>query len=287
MAGIVSYSMIAQRSPDNNGPLTWMGSFPVYASTVLAGVHGVTLILTALAMAAGAEGFLQMVVFSSSAISTDWALWQPVTYAFVHVPPYWFFLIELYLLVVFGKEIEGYLGRRGFLQLYTLLLIAPTLLLTFADLIGWSTTYAGSSALHFGVFVAFALIYPTAEMFFGIQAKWIALALLAINSLQCLAISDYTALSVLAVDCVIACLFIGFHQGRFAIRMPERRFRVVKSPEPVRSVARNEFKEADIEDMIDPILDKISKSGLSSLTIKERERLEQARARLIAKDSGR
>lgn len=280
--------MIARRSPDNNGPLTWMGSFPVYASTVLAGVHGLTLILTALAMAAGAEWFLQLFVYSSNAISTDWALWQPVTYAFVHVPPYWFFLIELYLLVVFGREIEGYLGRRGFLQLYTLLLLAPTLLLTFADLLGWSTTYAGSSALHFGVFVAFALIYPTAEMFFGIQAKWIALALLAINSLQCLALSDYTALTVLAVDCVVACIFIGFHQGRFMIRLPERRFKVVRTPEPPATTSRKAASaESDMDDVIDPILEKISRSGLGSLTVKERDRLERERARLLAKDTRR
>ena len=279
--------MIAQRGPDNNGPLTWMGSFPVYASTVLAGLHGLTLILTALAMAAGAEWLLQMFVFSSSAISTDWALWQPVTYAFVHVPPYWFFLIELYLLVVFGREVEGYLGRRGFLQLYTLLLVGPTLLLTFADLLGWSTTYAGSSALHFGVFVAFALIYPTAEMFFGIQAKWIALALLAINSLQCLALSDYTAMTVLAVDCVVACLFIGFHQGRFMIRLPEQRARVVPSAVPPAPKRREVPEEGNVNDVIDPILEKISRSGLQSLTVKERERLEQARERLIAKDTQR
>jgi hypothetical protein len=139
--------------------------------------------------------------------------------------------------------------------------------------------------LHFGVFVAFALIFPTAEMFFGIQAKWIALALLAINSLQCLALSDYTALTVLAVDCVVACLFIGFHQGRFMIRMPERRFKVVRDPAP--SVAKNRpaREEAPVEDVIDPILEKISRSGLASLTVKERERLEQARARLLAKDT--
>ena len=279
--------MIAQRSPENNGPLTWIGSFPVYASTVLAGVHGLTLILTALAMAAGAESLLQMVVFSSNAISMHWALWQPLTYAFVHVPPYWFFLIELYLLVVFGREIEGYLGRRGFLQLYTLLLLAPTLLLTSANLIGWSTSYAGSSALHFGVFIAFALIYPTAEMFFGIQAKWIALALLAINSLQCLALSDYTALTVLAVDCVAACLFIGFHQGRFMIRVPERRFKVVRQPASSAANSRKVEDEGKVDDVIDPILEKISRSGLGSLSVKERERLEHARARLIAKDTQR
>ncbi len=110
--------MIAPRSSDNDGPLTWIGSFPVHVSTVLAGVHGATLILSALAMAAGAETALQAFVFSSSAVVNELSLWQMATYAFVHMPPYWLFLIELYLLVVFGREIEGYLGRGAFIRFY-------------------------------------------------------------------------------------------------------------------------------------------------------------------------
>jgi membrane associated rhomboid family serine protease len=274
--------MIAPRSADTDGPLTWIGNFPVYVSTALAGIHGVTLVLTALAMAAGAEGLLQTFIFSSAAVTGDFSLWQLATYAFVHTPPYWLFLIELYLLVVFGREIEGHLGRRAFIKLYLILLTAPTVLLTAGEWLGWQTSYAGSSALHFGVFVAFALLYPTVELFFGIQAKWIALALLAINSLQCLALSDYKALAVLAVDCVAACMFIGFAQGRMSFRMPIRQ---VKSVPTVRQRADKEpAGDEDPLGSIDPILDKISRSGLGSLTARERERLEKARARLIAKD---
>jgi len=279
--------MIAPRSSDNDGPLTWIGSFPVHVSTVLAGVHAATLVLTALALAAGAETALQTFIFSSAAVVNDLSLWQLATYAFVHMPPYWLFLIELYLLVVFGREIEGYLGRAAFIRFYLTLLLAPTLLFTGAEWLGWHTGYAGSSALHFGVFVAFALIYPTAEMFFGIQAKWIALALLAINSLQCLALSDYEALAVLAVDSVAACLFIARFQGRLA--MPARNYRIPvhrsSPPRPSRQAAA-EVEEEDLHGSIDPILDKISRSGIASLTMRERERLEKARHKLIAKDGG-
>jgi hypothetical protein len=281
--------MIAPRSSDNDGPLTWIGSFPVHVSTVLAGVHAATLILTALALAAGAETALQTFVFSSSAVVNDFSLWQLATYAFVHMPPYWLFLIELYLLVVFGREIEGYLGRAAFIRFYLTLLLAPTLLFTGAEWLGWHTGYAGSSALHFGVFVAFALIYPTAEMFFGIQAKWIALALLAINSLQCLALSDYEALAVLAVDSVAACLFIARFQGRLALALPSRSYRIPVHRSVASRPARQPAAEPEEEDLhgsIDPILDKISRSGIASLTGRERERLEKARHKLIAKDGG-
>ena len=277
--------MIAQRSPDNDGPLTWLGNFPVYVSTAVAGLHGLALILSALAMAAGSEALLQSLMFSSDSVVRDRSLWQLCTYAFVHTPPYWVFLFELYLLVVFGREIESYLGRAAFVKLYLLLLLAPSVFLTACDFAGWHTIYDGSSALHFGVFVAFALIYPTAEILFSIQAKWIALALLAINSLQCLALSNYEALAVLAVDCISACLFIGFQQGRFTFRLPERSQKV--RPEPRPAVARNpEPSSGDAIDAIDPILEKISRHGIGSLTSRERERLEKARAHLIAKDGG-
>lgn len=281
--------MIAPRSSDNDGPITWIGSFPVYVSTALAGVHAATLILTALALAAGAETALQTFVFSSAAVTNEFSVWQLATYAFVHMPPYWLFLIEVYLLVVFGREIEGYLGRRAFIRFYLTLLLAPTLLFTTAEWLGWHTSYAGSSALHFGIFVAFALIYPTAEIFFGIQSKWIALALLAINSLQCLALSDYEALAVLAVDSVAACLFIARFQGRLSLNLPPRQrvsaARAHSFPRPHQaSVA--EVEDEDLHGSIDPILDKISRSGLASLTARERERLEKARHKLIAKDGG-
>ena len=281
--------MIAPRSSDSEGPLTWIGNFPVYASTALAGVHAATLVLTALALAAGAESVIQTFVFSSGAVVHDHSIWQLATYAFVHMPPYWVFLIELYLLVVFGRELEGYLGRGAFLRFYLTLLLAPTVLLAVAQWAGWQSTTAGSSALHFGVFVAFALIHPTAEMFFGIQAKWIALALLAINSLQCLALSDYESLAVLAVDCVAACLFIAVFQGRISLRLPARRPVPAaghRRPRPRPAPSGEAAREEDLHGSIDPILDKISRSGLASLTPLERERLEKARHRLIAKDGG-
>ncbi len=272
--------MMAQRSPENSGPLTWIGNFPVYASTVLAGIHGVALIVSALAMASGAESFLQSLVFSSEAISSHWDLWQTVTYAFVHRPPYWFFLLELYLLVVFGREIETFLGRRAFLKIYAGLLLAPSMVFLMAEWAGLPTIYWGSSALHFGIFVAFTLLYPSAEIFFTIQARWVALALLAINSLQCLALADYTSLTALAADCVVACVMVGFFQGRFAMPSPER---PIKIRMPAKALPQK--PDEDVLDSIDPILEKISRHGMGSLTVRERERLQKARAQLIAKDA--
>lgn len=275
--------MIACRHTENSGPLTWIGRFPVYAGTVLAGAHALTMVLTAVAMAAGAEALLQAFVFSSGRVLHDHALWQAATYAFVHRPPYWLFLFELYLLAVFGAEIEKDLGRRAFVGIYLALLLLPPVMLAAAGLCGIPSIYAGSSALHFGVFVAFAVLNPSAEVFFTVQARWVALALLAVSSLQCLAVSDFVSLGVLLLDCAAA--YALARQLRYGDILPARaaaeRLEAIAAPSP-RPVPLEKALDA-----IDPILEKISRSGLASLTPRERARLEQARADLIAKDGGR
>lgn len=270
--------MIADRNSGNTSPLTWVGSFPVYASTVLAAVHAAMMVVTALFMASGAGAMIfKTFGFSSSSVLGGFAAWQFVTYAFVHPPDLWF-LLELYLLVVFGKEIESFLGRTAFLKLYAILLLLPPLVLTVAALAGFPSVYAGSSALHFGVFIAFATLYPTARIFFSIQARWIALALLAISALQCLAYSQTTDLGVLLLDAAAAFAAIKYLSGTWVIELPARnsRLRVV---EPAR-----EPRQAVPIASIDAILEKISKSGMGSLTAKERAQLERARTELLEKD---
>ncbi len=269
--------MIADRNSGSTSPLTWIGSFPVYASTVLAAVHAATMVLTALAMAAGAEALIQSLQFSSRAVLENFAAWQVVTYAFVH-PPQILFLLEIYLLVVFGREIESFLGRNAFLKLYAALLLLPPLVLLVLGLAGFPSIYMGSSALHFAVFIAFATLYPTAQIFFGIQARWIALALFALSALQYLAYSMHTSLLVLLLDSAAAFSAIQILRGSWSFELPRKRPRL-------RVVEREETRErGGTLPSIDSILEKISKSGMGSLTSKERAQLEKARAELLEKD---
>ncbi|MFA7345891.1 MAG: rhomboid family intramembrane serine protease [Terrimicrobiaceae bacterium] len=269
--------MIADRNSGNTSPLTWVGSFPVYASTVLAAVHAAAMVATAVAMAVGAEALLQTFQFSSRAVLDHYALWQFVTYAFVHIPDPWF-LLEIYLLVAFGREIEAFLGRNAFLRLYATLLLLPPLALTVAGLAGIPSHLMGSSAVHFAVFIAFATLYPSAQIVFGIQARWIALALFAISALQYLAYSMHTSLLVLFLDCAAAFVAIKILGGEWAFEFPRARSRLrVVEPEK-RSGRGIPFAS------IDAILDKISKSGMGSLTAEERSHLEKARAELLEKD---
>jgi membrane associated rhomboid family serine protease len=275
--------MIADRNAGDTSPITWVGSFPVYASTVLAAVHTVTMVLTALAMFAGAKGLLDALEFSSLAVTGHFAIWQLVTYAFVN-PPEILFLLQIYLLVAFGREIESFLGRRAFLTVYAALLLLPPAVLTLAGLAGFPSGYAGSSALHFSVFIAFATLYPRAEIFFSIQARWLAAGLLAISVLQALAYAPFPGLVVLLLDAGAAFVLVQFLRGAWTLedmipRRPHPHLRIVREPEVAAA------PEAPAEDAtIDAILEKISRSGILSLTSAERSQLEKARANLLAKD---
>ncbi|MDX2079149.1 MAG: rhomboid family intramembrane serine protease [Terrimicrobiaceae bacterium] len=277
--------MIAERNFGDDRPVTWIGSFPVYVSTLFAAVHSLTMICTALALAAGAEGLLQALMFSSSAFLPDLKIWQAVTYAFVHSPPYWFFLLELYLLIVFGREVEKFLGRTAFIQLYAGLIFLAPLALSLLGLLGIPSVYAGSGALHFGIFVAFAAIYPRVEIFFGIQARWIAAALLGINAVQYLAFSQFIELGVLLLESAAAVGFVEYSRRGFSFpKWPVRhRLKVVRPTGLVRKTP-SRSEPAVTHEVIDPILEKISRSGIGSLTDRERTLLEKARAELIAKE---
>lgn len=268
---------------DDRQPLTYFRGYPIHAATLLVIVHVATMIATTLLMAAGAGGLLQALTFSSDAVFHDLAVWQFFTYAFVHAPSIWF-AIEMVMLFQFGREVEKFAGRRVFLLMYGLLLVLTPLVLSVVGL-AQPTVFAGSGSLHFAVFIAFATVYPGAAIFFGIQARWIAIILLAIYSLQFLGANYWPGLLALWANAGFAWAFIRHERGHFALPdlrfwKKKPRFRVVR-PEPARrSTARESATPSDM----DALLDKIAKSGMASLTAQERARLEAAREELLKKD---
>src|SRR5205085_9668610 len=156
-------------------PVTWMGRFPIDVTTILVALHVGIAILTCLVVAAGGGAVLNFMLFDSARVLGAGQIWRLGTYAFVHFPSslLWF-AIEMYLLFVFGREVERFLGRRAYIFLYLILLVTPPILLTVWGL--WERSLlAGSPALHFGVFVAFATIYPHVELLLRIQAQRLAL----------------------------------------------------------------------------------------------------------------
>ena len=282
--------MFGVTTSDDYQPITWVGRHPVDVTTLLVALHVVLMVLTCFLSFFGGASVLNYLIFDSAQVIGLGYIWQIVTYAFVHAPfagmALLWFAFEMYMLFFFGRDVERFVGRRAFIGLYGLLLFVPTLFLTVAGL--WVRLgTAGSMTLHFGVFIAFAVIYPQVEMLLRIQARWVAFILAAIGTLAALANHDWASIIMLWTTIATAVVFLRLRgigpelvwwsdlKARF---QPKPKFHVVPRATPRRVVESDNIHES-----IDPVLEKISKQGINSLTASERRALDQARSRLLKK----
>jgi membrane associated rhomboid family serine protease len=282
--------MFGVTTSDDYRPVAWMGRYPVDVTTMLVAVHVGVAILTAIFVAVGGGAILAYLEFNSVAIWSGGQVWRLFTYAFVHAPTasdlLWL-AVEMYMLFMFGREVERFLGRRAYIGLYLVLLLLPAVLLAVLGL--WSPiTFGTSTALHFAIFVAFATIYPNVQLFMRVASKWVALIFIAIGTLSALAAHHWQGLVVLWISVGAAFLFVELRgagpelawwnavKARFASRP---KYHVLPKPRARTGGSRSESD--DVYTSIDPILDKISKFGIGSLTASERRQLDRERERLL------
>ena len=279
--------MFGVTTSDDYRPVAWMGRYPLDVTTILVGLHVALAVITCILVAIGGGFVLDYLQFDSARVVYLGQLWRVATYAFVHSPSalLWF-AVEMYMLFVFGREVERFIGQRAYIALYLILLVAPTAVLTV-----WAhwqaSALAGSPALHFGVFVAFATIYPRVELLLRIMAKWFALILAGIYTLQLIAYHAWTDLAVVWTSIAAAFVFIEF-RGAGPELIWWNKFKSLARPRPKlhivqKSSTQRPVEPDDVYASVDPILDKISKSGIGSLTVNERRQLDRARNRLLKK----
>ena len=279
--------MFGVTTSDDYRPVTWMGRYPVDVTAMLVGVHVVCAIVTAFLFAIGHAGILDYATFDSGAI-VHGQVWRLFTYAFIHQPSggaLLLFAIEMYMLFFFGREVERFLGRRSYIWLYGLLLVVPVLILEAWGLLHQTRTgFSGSAALHFAVFAAFVTIYPNVQFFLRIPAKWVFLIFAAIATLSGLAAHDWQDLLVLWDSIAVAFIFIelrGAGPELAWVNNFKARFRPKPKLYVVQKTSTRPAEPDDVYASVDPILDKISKSGIGSLTETERKILDRARKRLL------
>ncbi|MDB6006227.1 MAG: hypothetical protein JWR15_3214 [Prosthecobacter sp.] len=245
-------------------PLTWWKQQPVYLSGILALVGVASMILTAV-LGYDLTGHL---VFTYDSAIRHLHLWTPLTYVFVNPPSLWT-LIGCLLLWNFGEAVERHLGRRAFVRLLLLLLLVSPLLITLFGLFGGREfTCMGIMQLEFGVFIAFATLYPNAKLsviILTIDAWVLAAVFVGLNALGSLASRDWSSLLLLAANVGTAYAFIRFETG--ALKLPSL---------PKRSPQAKKPAKKSSTPSVDDILDKISHQGMQSLTAEERRVLDKA-----------
>ncbi len=274
--------MFGNEYSEEQRPITYIGGYPIHAATLLIVIYVVSLFATTLCMALGyGETFAYYLEFDSRLVLNGGQVWRFFTYGLWNVPSLRF-VIDMVMFVWFGREVERFFGRKIFLRFYAILYLLQPLTYSLLGLLQPTALQGETGAFAF--FIAFATLYPNAVLLFNILAKWMAIVLVVIYTLMALAARDFVAFGALWVTVGFSYSFVRYEQGRFTlpkIPWPRRRpkLRVVSAAEPVTS-----RDSTTSENEMDRLLDKIAKSGIASLTDKERARLEKARTDLLRKE---
>ena len=272
---------------DEHRPLMWLRGYPVYAAHFLVLVFVTSMLVTTLLNLFGVGQLLNGLIFTSGQVLRG-EVWRVVTYGLRNEPSL-LFVIDMAMMVWFGREVERHFGRRTFLIFYAVLYLLTPLLFTVVGL--WTPMALSGESGAFAIFVAFATLYPNAPVFFNLLAKWVALVLVGIYTLIALNNRDLVSLISLWATTGFAFAFVRYQQGLISLpklnlfrRGPKLRvlpdLKVDKTPAA-------KTKQASSMAEVDALLDKIAQSGISSLTAKERAKLDAARADLLKRESGR
>ena len=203
---------------------------------------------------------------------SDFMLWQPFTYIFFH-GDIWHVLINMFVLWMFGIELERMWGKKKFLTFYFVTGIGSGLITMLFGLHSL-TPIVGASGAIYGVLMAYGLTYPNRIVYlYGIipiKSIWFVIGIGTIaffssfnNITQ---ISHLTHLSGMALGYILLKKPIHIQSLRFAIIKKFLEFKIQKEEKKI------SFKN-EIEKDLNLILDKINKEGFDSLTEEEEARL--------------
>jgi membrane associated rhomboid family serine protease len=227
-------------------------------------------------------------------------LWQLLTFQFLHGGG-WHLVLNCVGLYFFGRAVEERLGRAAFLKVYLLSGVAGGL---FQALLGallpvhFRMEVLGASAGVYGLIAAATVVEPNAVILLSfiipVKAKYF-LFLAAGISLFYIFVPD----SGIAHGAHLGGLMAGYAYVRWGMQaesifLSRRLRRPLLRPREliqVRSQRETPWRRAKTqpEDLsptefisreVDPILDKISAHGIQSLTPRERQILEKARAKM-------
>jgi membrane associated rhomboid family serine protease len=205
----------------------------------------------------------------------QFSIWRLFTYMFLHGGLF-HLAFNMFVLWMFGSEIERYWGRDKFLFYYVLtglgagvssVLLEPNSL----------RPVIGASGAVFGLLVAFALMFPSRVvyvfMLFPMRAKYFVILLGLLELVLSLdrggGIAHFAHLGGLVTGYV----FLRHRHLAYLLGAARSRRRDRKRTE---ASIREEQKLVDLRGEVDRILDKITREGIDNLTPKEKRILEKA-----------
>jgi len=275
--------MLYERSEDYR-PLFWMQGRPIYVTTLLIILHVVAFIVTALAISFWGAATLEAIQLDTYQVLYYGQVWR--LFSYIIFPPSLWFVFAMGFLFFAGREVEQFVGRKIFIKFYAAVVLIPAILMCLIGLV-WPQYHLGGTESVFGVFVAFATIYPGIVLsiwFINLTVKGWAWVLFFTYSLIDIASHQWSSLLVLWMCTAVGYCgmrLIGAGRGMAWLTdwLEERH-----SQKLIRQHNFKIVKEKKATESIDAILDKISKQGVNSLDAQERAVLENARTKLLERD---
>lgn len=232
----------------------------------------------------GTAGLLQKWLALDGASIAAGHYWAFLTYSLLHASPL-HLLASGVLLYFGGKEVEPIIGARNFVVLY----VAATAIGGFAHWLAMpEVTLLGITPAVAAVIIAFTTILPeldvTVNLFFvlplRLRAKYLAVALLAVAGILW-TVPSLPEIGPVAMLAASAVAWVYVKQLGFGNPLAIQRYIFNRR----QRAARIERMNADqfISAEIDPILDKIAREGMHSLSRSERKLLEQGREKIDGK----
>ena len=252
--------------------------------------------LKALLIATGVVFLLQLLPWTGGALTAFGELipfqtfcrgevWRLVTYMFLHSTTNGFHLVfNMLALWMFGGELEAMWGTRKFVALYFLFGIGAALfsLIYLASPVLAFTPIIGASGAIFGLLTAYAVYYPQRELllFFILPVKaWMLVAGYAAISLF-FAFTQGSGVGGGVAHLVhLGGIVVAFGYLKLSPRVDDWRRKSTELRDEC-AMRRRAEKAAErkryFTEQVDPILEKIARQGMESLTAEERKMLEKA-----------
>lgn len=306
MSGRYSFSLPEPRQRDG-----WfrIGSVDVTTTAFVVGLGVASMLLYALDPATAFKG-----AFVSELVRHG-DLWRLVTWPLTNPPDSLWAIVGLVVFWFLGHLIEDELGRKPMAVLLAAMAVVPTVLVTLLNVANetgngrWSTYSFSVSFFSLALLTIYGIEHPNAKFFFGIPAWVIAAAFLFIEVLR--DVGDRAWAQLILVLLVVAVGCIGVRQrgmldqltfiprakrlagpapspyGEIGPARPNRskRSRRRKGPSGAGSVVSGPWAQpggpTPLEQAeLDVLLDKISATGIDSLSAQEKDRLNALSKRM-------
>ena len=227
---------------------------------------------------------LDMVKIFGLSARTVWPLiWQPITYMFIH-GGVWHVAINMFVLWMFGSELETIWGKNEFLKYYFVTGVGAGVLWLFFNIGGSNAILIGASGAVYGILMAYGLIFPNRTVYlyflFPIKVKWFVLFIGAIAFISSMGIgSNISHLTHLSG------MLIGYLYLRFSNDWRNISFNFRKKIIELKTTQKKKDKEQDIklQQEVDILMEKANICGWESLSDEEQVKLQSSSWKLSSK----